>query len=245
MTTGIASRLARIRGLKFVALEAELHLNGERAVPQESQSLFLPGGYCYGALTHYPLDFDIPIMAQCRSTLIVRDPRDVLVSLYYSMKYSHPLPGETSSRNLRNRFSEGRQFAHDTGIDRYVQVAMPQVRARLASYVRVLNLPTMKWFRYEDVIYRKREWVEEMCDHFLWNIKPSQRNAIADAYDVFPSEEEQDKHIRQVHPGNYKSQLQEATIRSIEAHFGDEMKVLGYEPYEGHHSTGAISKVES
>jgi hypothetical protein len=242
MSSGIATRLARMRGLKFVSLTAALDVSGERPMPPAAQSLFLPKGYCYGAFTSYPSEFDIPIISQCQSTLIVRDPRDLLVSLYYSMRYSHTEPREGASNS--EIFERARRFAKDRDIDSYVWNAIPTIHAMFSSYARILDLPSLKIFRYENVIYRKREWVAEICDHFRWSVKKSARDSIADAFDVFPEQEERNSHVRQVHPGNYKNQLQDATIRRIEAAFAEEMRIFGYPAHVADIPTGKAQASE-
>jgi hypothetical protein len=228
MSTGIASKLAKAQGIKFVALTHVFAPTGERRIPSSAKSLFLPKGYCYGAFTGYPAGFDIPIIAQCRSTLIVRDPRDLLVSLYYSVKLSHPEPSEQSAQATRELFLMGRDFANSIDIDNFVLKSIPWIHALYSSYASILDLQTLKVFRYEDVIYRKRAWVEEICDHYRWKVGKAVRNAIADSYDEFPEQEQRTKHVRQVHPGNYKNQLQDKTIRSIEAAFAEQLKFYGY-----------------
>jgi len=237
MSTGIVRLLAKQEGVKFVSLESELRSRDERQLPAAAQGLFLPSGYCYGGFTSYPLNFDIPIISRCRSILIVRDPRDMLVSLYYSMKYSHPLLEGTSQRH-RTDFHAGRQYANEADIDSFVVAVAPTARTWFSSYARVLDLPTLKVFRYEDVVYRKRQWVEQICDHFGWSVGRSKRDEIADSFDVFPNNEERNSHVRQVHPGNFKQKLRQDTVDRIEAELVEEMRIFGY-----HARATAVSNV--
>ncbi len=88
----------------------------------------------------------------------------------------------------------------------------------------------MRVFRYEDVIYEKKTWAEEICSHYGWNVTNDQLEAAVAKVDVFPDEERPDQHVRQVHPGNYKQKLRPETIRYIEETCAAEMEFFGYAP---------------
>jgi hypothetical protein len=55
------------------------------------------------------------------------------------------------------------------------------------------------------------------------------RKRIASSQDVFPTEEQVDRHIRQVHPGNHKTKLRPETISELNKTFGATMAFFGYE----------------
>lgn len=88
----------------------------------------------------------------------------------------------------------------------------------------------MKVFRYEDIVYTKKTWAEEICFHYGWKVTNEQLEAAVAKVDVFPDDERPDQHVRQVHPGNYKQKLRPETIRYIEETCAAEMGFFGYVP---------------
>jgi hypothetical protein len=52
---------------------------------------------------------------------------------------------------------------------------------------------------------------------------------VARKYDVIPTVEKQDKHIRQVHPGNYKAKLKPDTIERLNTSLAGFLTHHGYE----------------
>ena len=242
-------------GLCYVAIMDEYFKFGvpEELQPASTSEIFLSRGYCYGSFRSMPT-YTIPIIGDLRKVLLVRDPRDMLVSHYYSMLASHPPPG--ISRAGAPPVFEQRDLARQLDIDSYVKQTAPAYRGYFEGY-RVLctshgiepyrprsksrkllrqlglagrALPSSKVrvYRYEDVVYARREWVLDLCEWFGLTVPLRRQYAIAKQHDIFPSRERQDKHIRQVHPKNYKLKLADETIRFLEDFFRDEMKFFGY-----------------
>jgi len=98
-------------------------------------------------------------------------------------------------------------------------------------YRQQVKLRHLHLFRYEDVIYEKKKWVRDICSYFGWDVTLQVQDAIAKEFDIVPERERADQHIRQVHPGNYRSKLKLSSIRKIEDVFGEEMAFFGYERY--------------
>jgi hypothetical protein len=68
-------------------------------------------------------------------------------------------------------------------------------------------------YRYEDVIFAKQAWIDDMCDWYGWKVPIEQRQAVATHFDIRPESERPNEHIRQVTPGIYRKHLSEGTIR--------------------------------
>lgn len=203
--------------------------------PEETRrsiaSLFLEKGYCYG-FSRPPIHFEVPLLGKTKSVLLVRDPRDILVSLYYSVRYSHPAPG-TSENTIKSGTTEfpGRDRALSLDIDTYVTQGAEEFAARLRQYRLMMRAANFRLYRYEDVIYKKAEWVADICSYFDWAVPPAKQRNIVAQVDVFPEKERPDQHVRQVHPGNYKKKLKPETIRKLDEIFAEEMAFFGYKPY--------------
>ena len=60
---------------------------------------------------------ELPNFAESKKIFLVRDPRDVAVSYFYSMKKSHVIPKKGSSRE---QIAKLREFANQTDINEFV-----------------------------------------------------------------------------------------------------------------------------
>jgi hypothetical protein len=223
-------------GLTYVSIMEEFFAIGlpDANMPPETSAIFVPHGYCYGGFRYLPRRFEIPILADAKPILLVRDPRDMLVSHYYSMRDSHPEPGN-ALKSVNSRMTM-RDWARSLEIDDYVHKAAETFRRFLTNYRTILCADySTKIFRYEDVIYRKAEWVEGIADHFGFEMTPAVAAEIAGKQDIIPEKESTSQHVRQVHPGNFKQKLRPDTVAQLDEYFAEEMVFFGYEPWK--HST--------
>jgi len=155
--------LAPRAGLAYVSPQDFFFVNGLRLTeqPHEASSLFRPRGYCYGGFRGPP-PYAIPILDTARCVVLVRDPRDMAVSHWYSVTQSHVVPKAEDGEHFMAR---NRARALDRGKDAHVmQVArgLDGQFDRLASS-GILHRADTAVFRYEDVIFRKRDWVDAIC----------------------------------------------------------------------------------
>jgi hypothetical protein len=209
--------LAPHAGLAYVSLQDFFFINGLRQTeqPHEAGSLFRPRGYCYGGFRGPP-PYAIPILGSARCVVLVRDPRDMAVSHWYSITQSHVVPKAEEGEHFMAR---NRARALDRGKDAHV---MQVARGFDAQYDRLLSSGILHRadtavFRYEDVIFRKREWVDAICDWYGWDILAEARHAIADRHDVRPATPDPGAHIRQVTPGNHREELGEKQRAQVDA----------------------------
>jgi hypothetical protein len=187
---------------------------------------FDPSGYAYGGFRDLP--WPLPPFAAERTVLLVRDPRDALTSLYFSLAYSHAPPGAKDSAGLLRAFEAGRDRVRGMSIDDFVLWEAP---AHARSIGRTLeNAPRRRLYRYEDVIFDKRAWAEDMVGYL--GLSPPSRliaNVVA-RNDIVPSHEAPLEHIRQVRPGDHRGKLRPETIAALDMSFSDVMRTMGYPP---------------
>lgn len=219
-------------GLGMVYIVGEFYQLGilPEDAPASTSDIFLPKGYCYG-FPGVPEAFKIPLLGRVKTILLVRDPRDMLVSLYYSSLLSHPTPGQSADA-IQDKTTDlvGRESAGRMDIDSFsVEYAGDFYRGLLAKYRALAALPGVKVFRYEDVIYDKARWVADICQHYGWDIPVDRQRAAAEQIDLRPETERPAEHVRQVHPGNYRKKLKPETIRLIEDALAEEMEFFGYQ----------------
>lgn len=219
-------------GVTYVSLMGEFFKLGlaEQDVPSTTSNVFADNGYCFGGFRAFPKTFEIPNLSTRKSIFLLRDPRDMLVSHYFSMRSSHPDPGKilTTSRQSLPR----RDKALVMSVDEYaLDLASYYVR-QLSRYIDVFkdHPENFTVFRYEDVIFEKRAWVSDICRAFNWNVSERARNKIADKNDVVPSAENEAQHIRQVTPGDGMRKLQPETIEKLNELFEPQLAHFGYSP---------------
>ena len=190
-------------------------------VTQDAQRCFLPNGYVYSGFRHYPV-FELEIGPRQPVVLLVRDPRDMLVSLYFSTTKSHVIP--EGEENL----AAGRRLSLAQSIDEFALEKCPLYTNAQRRYATRLAGKAVRIFRYEDVIFRKEEWMAELV-YFLG--LPYRRrfvSRVAAQFDVIPQEEDATKHIRKVSPGDYREKLKLETIRGLNDRLAPFLSAYGY-----------------
>lgn len=87
------------QGRNTVAVNRLIAPDSLRAV----DTLFRKPGYIFGGFRLLPDRIPLPKLAERKKLLFVRDPRDALVSLYYSNRYSHVVVSGTDMEALRTQ----------------------------------------------------------------------------------------------------------------------------------------------
>ena len=82
-----------------------------------------------------------------------------------------------------------------------------------------------------DIIYKKKAWINNIVSYLGWDIKQEHIDNLAARENVIPDSEDITKHIRQVHPEDYRNKLKPETIAYIDDYFEHEMSFFGYKPY--------------
>lgn len=215
--------------LPYVSIMGEYFKLGIRddLIPKETSAIFKPKGYCYGGFRCLPKKFEIPILRDVKKIVLVRDPRDMLVSDYFSMVKNNPTYGKKPQRSETGEKSQG--FNQETSIDEYVLHMRERFKTFLDQYQHLCETDDVKIYRYEDVIYDKMAWVDDICRYFDWPIDRSTQQKVAERYDVIPISENNSKLVRQVHPGNYAKKLRPDTIDGLNDYFADCMTFYGYD----------------
>lgn len=192
------------------------------------RQLIGPGRVYYGfrSLPDALLDDSLQLKNK-RSVLLVRDPRDALVSQYYSFGGKHPShvkPEKSKSVILQN----AKKTEHMT-IDEYVlSVAQGHLR-RLNSYRTNLDFDNVLLRRYEDIFFDKRKFLGEIFNHFGIEVPGTVLDKVAARNDVRPEVEDPTKHIRKGTPGDHAEKLRPETIEELNKLFANVCKCYGYD----------------
>jgi len=227
----IMIELLKYNNFPYISLAQELFKQGVvfGNIDKGIEKILFHDGLAYiGFRTFFTFkpDFDFK---QNKRILLVRNPKDMLTSFYFSMAKSHQTPKQAGS--AREKLNNLRAIATENDINFFINHVLENRNTFLATYRRYKRLegPGLKTYRYEDVIFEKRAWIEDICGHFDLNFNDALLDDILKKYDIRPETEDPTKHIRKVTPNNYKEHLNEETIGKIDTVFEDYMQQYFYE----------------
>ena len=202
-----------------------------------------PKSGCFGPIRIGAAEPSFPEELESYSIVLhLRDPRDVLVSLFYSHTYSHP--------RRTGRFSpsdEQRNKWKQKGIDKYVLNIAPEFKNRYQDLTSFLfDKRDVVFIRYEDMVSDYNTWLKYYLSAFPQFITPSKkiikilkcRKSICHVHKKFykkyvneftVSSEDIYRHRRQITPGDYKRKLKDDTVAKLNYEFEDILKLLNYE----------------
>ena len=191
--------------------------------PASVTSLLTQEGYCFGGFREFPSPWINEFLPDRKKIILLRDPRDILVSQYYSHKYSHQIP-KNDSGGLQKSHSSSQYLS----INEYVLKWNSNIKRKLDSYREINELDSVKLFRYEDVILSKKQWIKDICDFLGLSLNSNELQVILDKYDIIPTTENEKSHIRRVIPGDYLNKLNPEIIEQLNDYFKDFLVKYNY-----------------
>jgi hypothetical protein len=225
----ILHALADMNGIRYVDVAGVLFERGLR-VPQwqsdpELTKILRPGNL-FGGFRNFPIGFlGNEVFEKAKKVLLVRDPRDALVSEYFSNAYSHSVP---KTGEFRDKMLEMRSDALHSEIDAYVLKMAPMLKRTLREYFSLKRDDTLMLLKYEDVITEKRRLINDICRFFGWTVSDQQIGQILGWADVIPSEERPTEFVRKVIPGDHLEKLSPPTVTRLNDLLKEEMAYFGY-----------------
>jgi hypothetical protein len=190
-------------------------------IQQDAARCFTETGYIFTGFRHFP-NFHIDLESS-PVIWLVRDPRDMLVSQYFSVLKSHAMTDRIGfMKNLR---SEAQQL----DIDQFVVNKARGMASQFNRYRQALDEANLKIYRYEDVIYKKMEWLTDMLQILGLEYRPKIVRKTVKQFDHIPDSENEYEHIRQVHPGNHKIKLDSLTIQNLNQILSEFIEYFDYE----------------
>ncbi|HFQ15953.1 MAG TPA: hypothetical protein ENK41_06305 [Rhodobacteraceae bacterium] len=206
-------------------------LRGELGVdmPQvDFNPLFVSHAYAYLGFRGWSTSFAMPKAADGRTVFLVRDPRDMVVSQYYSKAFSHRPPGNAAGDEGVERFEKERaQVARMSVADYVLENAESVARTYNKTWKNLQTIGHKTW-RYEDIIFEKRRWVDEMLAYLGIDLPPAMVARVVERQDVRPDGEAPLEHVRKVTPGDHREKLDAATIEKLDAVFADILDRFDY-----------------
>ncbi|MBN1516166.1 sulfotransferase domain-containing protein [Candidatus Sumerlaeota bacterium] len=173
----------------------------------------------------------------------LRDPRDVLTSLYYSYVYSHP-----REVGVFNPSDDQRGEWEQQGIDEFVLEHASEFVQRYAEVqTNLLGNDNVLLLKYETMVTGFDRWLTDFLSAFQ-HIEPPRRKAIGvlplpqATYETIYKKlyhkhrasftvksEDRYQHKRQIQPGDHQRKLTAGTIDALNERFSGVLQALQYE----------------
>ena len=166
-----------------------------------------------------------PVFEQATKLLLLRDPRDVLVSEYFSNAYSHSLPEKGAEESV---IASERKIARDLEIESYVLNRVDALNNTIRLYRPLLGDARLQVLKYEDVIFDKPGWIRQIAAAFELPLGEKLIEDIVGWADIRPAVEDATSFVRRVTPGDHQEKLSPETIAKVENELDSIWWDLGY-----------------
>jgi hypothetical protein len=172
----------------------------------------------------------IPELDKYKVILAVRDPRDMLVSGYYSQAFSHGAPSKSGDKY--HYFMEGRKKAISSTIDQYALAESTNIYSRYIKYNDLLleadlNVLILK---YELMVHDFRSWLEDVIEYCELDLGNELIDSLAtENARLRTCREDIYTHLRKGTPGDYKEKLHPETIAELNNRLHIMLEKFGYD----------------
>jgi len=189
--------------------------------------IFKQRGYLYSVFAG--MIEGIPHLEKYKVVLVARDPRDILVSGYYSIAYSHSVPSKTGDKY--EGFMKQRRTARKLTVDEYVIAESGRVYDDFARYQSMLleKYPNTYLTTYEQMVSDFGGWLDGLVGYCELDVSKSLfESLIQENEHLTPKREDIHKHLRKGQPGDYREKLKIETIEYLDAKFASILARFGY-----------------
>lgn len=192
-------------------------LSVQALIAASAQEYFRDRGVLYAPLRSY---VDISHLRVARPVLMLRDPRDILVSGYYSAKYSHRPPADSKRRAA---FLKHREDLHGISVEDYALIYAPHTLSLYDEYRR--HIPRSALLTYEQMWHDFPSFAARLAQ--ILGVKFSnrlyeelRRMAAPDSTDG----EDITAHRRKGTPGDFRDKLSPQAAARLTELFADNLK---------------------
>ena len=240
-THKVCRAMTLICGIKYYSPnEGADEMVSERRLAEDA-SFWAEHNGCFGPLRFF---MQPPPRENDKIILHLRDPHDVLTSMFFSYCFSHPgeMPPATGYRKevadrgiddfvLRLATAAESPLIGDYGTGCHLWDLAGNVLNRYRQYVNhLVGKPNVLTVRYEQMVSNNEAWLRELAGVFRPQNPEEVVARLREPCGVLvqPTAEDIWAHKRHVTPGDHKAKLKPETIKELNHLFGDVLKVLGY-----------------
>lgn len=223
----IFTEIAGARGYQIDRISKKVLVSSlpENDVYWESQSSMVLEGFYYG-MARNPGVHTMPILDKLRLLLQVRDPRDCITSMYFSLRESHVLPSDPEKRRA---LEERRARLQERPIDSYAISATPQYFERMTRLKKIQEAhPDALVLRYEDMVENTQYWLDSVLRLFDQPLTDELQTTLERHLDFNVASEDSGRHKRQVKPGDHRRKLKAETIAQMNTKLAPVLQSFGY-----------------
>ncbi len=173
--------------------------------------------------------FNFPRLQRVRHLLQIRDPRDILVSEYFSLGWIH------SDRDWTDADRDHRTRIRNMSVDQYViqenEISKYPLLNRYSPILQLVDQPDVTIVRYEDMVLNFEQWLAPILQTIQLQPAARWQRQLARRYrNEFRPDSCPGAHKRNVLPGDHRAKLEPETIALLNQRFEPILKVLGYLP---------------
>lgn len=186
--------------------------------PEFIHKVFRKTGFIYGPLRNY-----IPVsnLEEYPVVLVLRDPRDVLTSQYFSIKNSHPL--------VTPELIERRKKALQSTVDEHVLSQADRFVKTYTDYLEHLyGKKNVLFIKYEELISDFKSCLIKINAHCELSLTEEQLRKLDKSDKFQKKQEDQHTHIRKISSGDHKEKLKAETIEILNKKFERILRTLNY-----------------
>lgn len=236
----LCNKLSQDAGIRYVSPNVA-NSGIDAKVLLSNKAIWCSRGTCFAPVRFY---VDIPNIDKYRVILHLRDPRDVLVSMYYSYCFIHQgeIQGNTGYRKetaeqdidnfvLHMANEQKPQIKGDYGTGAHVADATGNLLKRYSDYIdHVLGKKSVTLVKYEEMVTDFPGWLEKFVAPFpLKDKKATVSELVSLTPQIFPKRtQDVMHHVRHITPGDHKNKLKAETINELNRIFKDVLDMLNY-----------------
>lgn len=190
----------------------------------ESRMIFSPLGQIHSFFGSPPPA--IIDRADLNVILVVRDPRDILVSQYFSRRKSHVEPPVTSSAHLG--FMARRKMSRDQDFSEHVVHLFNEIKdepLRILKFVDTFP-GNLKIFKYEDLLRQHVDLYNELDDLFECTLSRKQKSVLGTIAAAEPKKEF--SHRRSGLQGQYATMIPDQALNELNSYWSDFLSRFNY-----------------
>lgn len=236
----LSAYLSELSGIAYNSPNAQNSEVSEHSLLTDKQ-LWRSRHGCFAPIRFY---VDVPQIDNYRIILHLRDPRDVLVSMYYSYCYIHPgeIPGNTGYRKqvaeqgvdafvLTKARETASSYRGGYGTGGPAQEMTGNIVKKYQDYINnLLGKRNVIFVKYEEMVTDFHRWLGRFIEPFPIDAKAELVERLVTRSPEFFPQRNNDvmAHIRHIMPGDHKNKLKTSTIEELNDIFKDILRSLNY-----------------